>query len=49
MHTHPNQTVKTGIKDTREITGMVPVEMVDMRNLKMASLVRMGKSNSLYL
>ena len=44
MHTHLNQIVKTGIKDTGESTGMV--EEADMRNLKMVSLVRMGKSSS---
>lgn len=47
MHTHLNQTVKAGIKNTGEIIGMVLVEMVVvMRSLKMGSLARMGKSGS---
>ena len=48
MHTLLNQTLKAGIKDTRESTGMVPEEMEVMKNLKMGSLVRMGKFGSSY-
>lgn len=40
MHIHLNQIVKASIKDTREITGMVHVEMVAMRSSKMVSLGR---------
>jgi phosphoribosylaminoimidazole-succinocarboxamide synthase len=52
MHTLPNQMVKAmkaGRKGTREITRMVPIEMVVMRSLKMGSLVRMGKFGSSFL
>lgn len=44
---HLNLTVKVGIEDTRESIRMVPVEMVDMGNLKMGRLVKMGKFSSL--
>lgn len=46
VHIHLNLTVKIDIEDTRENIGMVPVEMVDMRNLKMGRLVKMGKFSS---
>ena len=48
MPTHLNQIVKTGIKDTREITEMVE-EVADWRTLRMANLVRMGNSSSSYI
>ena len=40
MHLHLNQIVKTGIKDIRETIGMVHVEMLTLRSLKMGNLVR---------
>ena len=41
--TRLNLIVKTGIKSAREISVMVPVEMVVMMTWKMGSLVKMGK------
>jgi len=46
MHTHLNQTMKASIKSTGEIIGMVLVETVVMRSLKMGSLVKTGKYGS---
>lgn len=45
MHIHPNQTAKVGTKNTKKITAMDLDEVVAMRNLKMANLARMGRSN----
>lgn len=45
MDIHLNLTVRTGIKNTKEIIGMDLVEMAAPRSLKMVRLVKMGKSN----
>ncbi|XAR52947.1 hypothetical protein NMG60_11021290 [Bertholletia excelsa] len=40
--------VKSGIRDTKKIIGVVLAGMVIMKNLKTGNLVRMGKSGSLF-
>lgn len=48
MLIHLSQTLKAGIKDTKESIGMVLVEIVVMRSLRMGSLVKTVRSSSLF-
>lgn len=41
-----NQMMEAGIRDIREITGMILIRMVITRNLKMANLAKEGTTGS---